>query len=80
MTVAMRPASLRRSLSPPAPRRNTNAMFAPGRQSALNRCERLAPTYRRHQKPPPSPVPPPRLNVAGYRRVAHEPSATRKSP
>jgi hypothetical protein len=43
MTVAMRPASRRRSLSPPAPRRNTNAMFARCPQSLPDRCERDTP-------------------------------------
>jgi hypothetical protein len=80
MTVAMGPASHRRSLSPPAPRRNTNAMFARSPQSLPDHCERDAPTQFPDRKPPPSPVPPPRLTVAGYRRVAREPSATRKSP
>jgi hypothetical protein len=80
MTVAMRPVSRHRSLSPPTPRRNTNAMFARWPQSLPNRRECDTPAQFRDRKPPPSSVPPPRLSVAGYRRVAREPSATRKSP
>jgi hypothetical protein len=79
MTVAMHPASHRRSLSPPAPRRNTNAMFARCPQSLPDRRERDTPAQFRERKRPPSPVPP-RLNAAGYSRVAREPSANRKSP
>jgi hypothetical protein len=80
MTVAMPPASHRRSLSPPAARRKTNAMFARCPQSLPDRCERDTPAQFRDRKRPPSPVPPPRLSAAGYRRVARKPSATRKSP
>jgi hypothetical protein len=79
MTVAMRPASHRRSLSPPDPRRNTNAMFARCPLSLPDRCERDTPTQFRDRKGPLSPVPP-RLSAAGYRRVARDPSATRKFP
>jgi hypothetical protein len=80
MTVAMHPASHRRSLSPPAPRRNTNAIFARCPQSLPDRRERDTPAQFRDRKRPTSPVPPPRLSVADYRRVAREPFATRKSP
>ena len=49
MTVATHPASHRRSLSPPAARRNTNAMSARCPQSSSDRCEpattpRISPT------------------------------------
>ena len=39
MTDATHPASQRRSLSPPAARRNKSAMSARGRESSLDRCE-----------------------------------------
>jgi hypothetical protein len=80
MTVAMRPASRHQSLSPPAPRRNTNAMFVRCPQSLPNRRECDTPAKFRDRTRPPSPVPPPRLSAAGYHRVAREPSATRKFP
>jgi hypothetical protein len=80
MTVDTHPASHHRSLSPPAPRWNTNAMFARCPQSLPDRCERDTPAQFRDRKRPPSPVPPPKLNAAGYSRVARKPSANRKSP
>ena len=80
MTVAAPHASHRRSLSPPAPRRNPNPMFARCPRSLPDHCERDTPAQVRDRKPPPSSVPPPTLSAAGYRRVAREPSATRKSP
>ena len=80
MTVAMHPASHRRSPPPPAARRNKSAMSAGGRQSSFDRCERLAPAHRRHRKQPPSSLPLKTLSAARCRRLARQPSAILKSP
>ncbi len=79
MTVAP-PAPYRRSPPPPAARRNTSAMPARDRRPSFDRCERLASADRRHQKPPPSPLPTKTPGADGCRRRARPPSATLKSP
>ena len=80
MTVGTHPASHRRSFPPPAARRNTSAMSAQGYWSCFDRRGCFAPEHLCSQNRPPSSLSPPRLNAAGHRRLAREPSAFFKSP
>jgi hypothetical protein len=80
MTRATPSASHRRSVSPPAARRNTSVMSARGRQPSFDRAQRLAPAHRRHRKQAPATLPLRTPSATGCRRPARQPPAILKSP
>ncbi len=80
MTVAARPASQRRSLSPPAVRPSMRALTSPPPQTRSERRASAHPASAHDQKHSSSPFPPTTLRATRVRSNACDLLTTSKSP